>query len=100
MNVKEAVRTASEHVADLFAEQGLHHVGLEEVTFDDPAGAWKVTIGFYRDMDKWHGLASAVSGQPEGWKKRTFKLVEIDDASGRIKSVKHRRFNGDRPDAG
>lgn len=100
MDVKEAVRAANDYVAELFAEQGLKHIGLEEVVFDDRSGKWKVTIGFFREMDRLHGLAAAVGGQPAGWKRRTFKSVEIDDASGTVESVKHRRFNGDAPDAG
>ncbi len=102
MNVKEAVQAAEAYVIDLFSGQGLKHVGLEEVAFDDRNGAWKVTIGFFRDMDMRRGLPAALAAgqRQEDWKARTYKSVEIDDATGKIKSVKNRRLNGDLPDAG
>ena len=46
MDVKEAVSIAKRYVTDLFAEEAITHVGLEEVVFDEQSGDWKVTIGF------------------------------------------------------
>ena len=35
MDVKQAVQTAKEHVAHLFADEHISNVGLEEVEFSD-----------------------------------------------------------------
>ena len=35
MDVKQAVRTAKEHVVELFADEPIENVGLEEVEFDE-----------------------------------------------------------------
>ena len=57
MNVKEAVRTAKEYVAELYADEPASHVGVEEVVFDEPDNAWKVTVGFFRPWDEKLGLS-------------------------------------------
>lgn len=88
MDVKEAVRTAREYVTETFADEDIRYVGLEEVTFDDAAGAWKVTIGFFRPWNQLHGLQADTLGP--GWKERSFKIVQIDDGTGRVVSMTHR----------
>ncbi len=95
MDVKEAVRMAREYTTELFADDGIENVGLEEVVFDDAEKAWKVTIGFSRPWDRMEpGLASelkrAATGAPPTWKGRSFKVVQIDDDTGRVVSMTHR----------
>ncbi len=94
MDVKEAVQTAKAHIADLYADESIQHVGLEEVTFDNEFDAWKVTIGFFREWDKRSkpssGLAVRVSGETPDWKRRAFKVVRIDNETGEIRSMTHR----------
>ena len=53
MDVKDAVNAAKTYVAQLFADEGLSNLGLEEVEFDDGSGAWRVTVGFSRPWDRW-----------------------------------------------
>ena len=94
MNVKKAARTAADYVADLFAEEGIQHIGLEEITFDDEKNVWNVTIGFFRELDRFTGLAAAIGsrsddGEPR-WRKRTFKIVSVDDGTGKVLSLTHR----------
>ena len=50
MDVKEAVRTAITHVADVYSEEGISHIGLEEVEYDEINSQWNVTVGFARDV--------------------------------------------------
>ena len=68
MNVKEAARAAAAYVEELFAEEGIEHIGLEEVTFDDLKDVWNVTIGFYRELDRLVGLAAAGSPAMPRWR--------------------------------
>ncbi|MCE2448270.1 MAG: hypothetical protein J4F35_07775 [Candidatus Latescibacteria bacterium] len=51
MDVKEAVQTARAYIADLFADENVKHVGLEEVEFDDLSKVWHITIGFSRPWE-------------------------------------------------
>ena len=41
MNVKEAVRAANKYITELFADEEVQDLGLEEVVFDETANAWK-----------------------------------------------------------
>ena len=43
MDVKQAVQTAKEHVAHLFADEPIMDVGLEEVEFDEVDKVWAGT---------------------------------------------------------
>ena len=95
MDVKEAVRMARAYTAELFADDGIENVGLEEVVFDDEEKAWKVTLGFSRPWDRIEpGLAAELkrlsAGAPPTWKRRSFKVVQIDDDTGRVVSMTHR----------
>ena len=62
MDVKEAAKLAKEYVADLFAEEGIGNVGLEEIELGADCGSWVVTVGFSRPWDQ-GGLATITLGQ-------------------------------------
>jgi hypothetical protein len=87
MNVKEAVQTAKEHVVDLFDGEDIDFVGLEEVVFDDESNHWLITIGFSRPWDRPKTLSAALREEPL---RRSYKTVHIDDADGRVISLKDR----------
>ena len=91
MDVKQAVRTAKEHVAEVFADESIANVGLEEVEFDELNQVWAITIGFSRPWEHPGSVFRALDGTP---RPRTFKIVRIEDNSGRVQSVKHRHVSG------
>ena len=86
MDVKQAVQTAKEHVAHLFADEPIMNVGLEEVEFHELDKVWAITVGFSRS---WGGVGDILL-------PRTYKIVRIQDESGRVESVKHRDVTGSR----
>ncbi len=88
MDVKAAVKLAKEHVLDLFAEENISNLGLEEVQRDSEHGCWLVTLGFSRPWDEPRNtLASlAQSNLPH----RSYKIVYIDDKAEQVKGVKNR----------
>lgn len=93
MDVKLAVDLAKKYVKDLFENEGIFDVGLEEVEFDDRAQKWNVTIGFSRPWDKpvtGIGEGLAALAQQIASPKRAYKVVRIDDASRRIEALKNR----------
>ena len=95
MDVKEAARVANKYVKDLFVNEDIVHVGLEEVVYDESTGTWNVTIGFFRSWDIIQNVGDFLKGKsfdsPE-WKKRSYKVVKIDDETGQVKSLTHRAF--------
>ena len=86
MDVKEAVQAAKKHVAEIFADESIANVGLEEVEFDEMEQAWVITIGFSRFWGRIGDVVRALDGNAA----RTFKIVRIEDKTGRVQSVKHR----------
>ncbi len=87
MNVKEAAKLAKDYVADLFSEEGINNVGLEEIELGDDRQFWEVTIGFSRPWDH-GGLATVTLGQ-KGL-RRSYKVLRIDNTNGNVASVKDR----------
>lgn len=90
MDVREAVAKAREYISDVYAEEEIRHVGLEEVRFDDATNAWKVTIGFFRAWSEIAPSPLQMLGDRSNWKRRAFKVIQIDDGSGRVVSMTHR----------
>jgi len=86
MEVKHAVVVAKQHVSDLFAPEDITNVGLEEIEVDEKRDEWQVTIGFARPWDG-QGTFAAAAGLA---RRRTYKIVVISDASGRVLAVRHR----------
>ena len=87
MDVKEAVGRAKEYLGDLFEDEQIMNVGLEEVVFEDVSNIWKITIGFSRPWDQKGPLvATLVEGHPA----RSYKVLSINDDSGRVESLMDR----------
>jgi hypothetical protein len=88
MDVKEAVATAKKYLADVFAQEGISNLGLEEVEFDDQLREWRVTLGFLRSWDSNNPLANVIglrSNLP-----RSYKVVHIPENTTRVPSIKNR----------
>lgn len=84
VDVKLATKTAKEYVVDLFADEQIDHVGLEEVRFDQSSDVWEITIGFSRPWDR--GPLKILPDPAQ----RSYKVVRINDTDGRVMSVVHR----------
>ena len=87
MDVKEAARTAKDYIADLFADERITNVGLEEIEKETNQRFWSVTVGFSRPWDN-RGSVSTIIGQTG--LRRSYKLLRIDDETGAVHSVKDR----------
>ena len=90
MDVKEAVATAKKYVGELFTQEGITNLGLEEIEFDEQAGEWRVTVGFSRPWDSVGGFASIAERINP---RRSYKIVRISDRTGTVVSVKNRDVN-------
>jgi hypothetical protein len=89
LDVKEAVLKAKKYAAEIFADEGITNLGLEEVVFD--AGTWRITVGFSRAWDKPTGPSGiATIGQIIAGPTRTYKVIEIRDSTEQIVAVKNR----------
>ena len=88
MNVKDIVKYAINHINDLFADENISNLGLEEVEFNSDIGEWEVTVGFSRPWDYPKGSLATITG--EGKANRTYKIITVKDISGEVISVKNR----------
>lgn len=90
MNVKEIVKHAMDHIYDLFRDEKITNLGLEEVEFNTDIGEWEVTVGFSRPWDYPDATLTVLAAVRSV--KRTYKIVTIKDANGEVISVKNRPF--------
>lgn len=88
MDVKEAVRTAKSYIADIFEDEQITRVGLEEIEFDSAKAEWLVTIGFNRAWDANNARTSALTSQI--YRNRSFKVVRIKSYSGEVSAISDR----------
>ena len=88
MDVKEAVRTAKDYLVDLFDGENITDIGLEEVVFNDDSDNWNITIGFSRPWDTRNNVVAALR------LRRSYKVISIDDNTGRVESLTDRVLNG------
>lgn len=93
MEAQSVIAIAKGHVKDIFADEDVVNIGLEELDYDQAKGIWKVTIGFSRpwDANTPNMLNNALNVPPL---RRTYKIVTIDDASGRFLGVSNRETQG------
>ena len=86
MEAKEATAAARDYIIDLFSDEEVMHIGLEEVVYHRASGEWRITYGFVRVWDK-RGELGIKMGAPA---PRSYKVVSIDDGSGQVISLKDR----------
>ncbi len=89
MQVRAAVEIAKGYVLDLFGEDGLAGLRLEEVELGAD-GVWNVTVGFTRPLVLTGGLADTLAGLGGPMGPRTYRLVRVRDDDGGVLSVKIR----------
>ena len=84
MNAKEAVSAAKFFIQDMFADEQIEDLGLEEVEYEEIANFWYVTVGFSRPWDK-----NALTDMQRTGLRRSYKVVTISDNTGEVISVKN-----------
>lgn len=96
LEVKDAVRLAKRHIAELFADEKIADLGLEEVVYNDEEKSWEITIGFSRPWQKFSAFDamtqgfSHLRGNPNA--AREYKVVKIREGDSHITAVKIRDF--------
>ena len=86
MDVKDVTRTAREYITDLFADEQITNLGLEEVVYDVDSEQWRITFGFARPWDRQGDM-----GVRMGLKApRAYKVVRVDDSNGRVVALTDR----------
>ncbi len=85
MKPSQAVQKAKEFVLELFKDEPIARVGLEELVFKDAEALWEVTIGFQRVWESDSPNLRGLLREP----RRTYKTVSMRDDGSAI-SLTHR----------
>jgi hypothetical protein len=86
MDARQAIAVARSYVLEVFSDEGVEDVGLEEVEYDETKDIWRVTLGFSRPWDQMRsGLLGTGPAQP----RRSFKVVSLGSDGG-VVSLKDR----------
>jgi hypothetical protein len=94
IEVKQAVEAAARYTAELFAQEGILDVRLEEVELSEDEGTWHVTLSFLRKRKASSSLeealrAGSLVGTPMD---RDFKVLSVRASDGVVTSVKIRQL--------
>ena len=99
MNVKEAVKAAKNYILEVFADEQISDLGLEEVEFEDEMRCWHITIGFSRPWNRSASNSNFVEEKLELLERmrrtalrRSYKVVTIKDGTGEVISVTNREL--------
>lgn len=84
MDVKEAVALAKRYIADVFTDEEVENLRLEEIEFDKKSKIWSVTLSFSRP---WGGSFGDFAPR-----RYDYKVVRIADADRNVLSVKNREI--------
>ncbi len=103
VDVKQAVKAASEFVKGLYEPDELVDLALEEVELSNDETNWLVTIGFTRRLTEpisetvvrsagspFGWLANSQSEQSQKYAIREYKIIRVDATTGDAKSMKIR----------
>ena len=91
MEAKDAISIAKDYIADIYNDEGVFNIGLEEIEYND--GTWEVTIGFSR---KWDRPPTNIFSNPgighvdHRALARTYKIVEVNEYDKTVRGVRNR----------
>ena len=87
VDVKQAVRSAESYARELFGDDGLPHLRVEEVQLSEDGRRWNVTLGWAETAVRHPGLVLNGSMQKL---PRVYKLFEVDVENGQVHAMKIR----------
>ncbi len=90
MDAKEAIAKARSYLLDLYADEQVTNLGLEEVEYDPSRAAWAVTLGFSRPWNTPASRAQEVLVSLGGISalKRSYKVFTVAD-DGTVLAMKN-----------
>lgn len=90
IDAKAAVRAAMEYLMDVYSQEQIADVLLEEIDTSKGGGSWLVTLSFYRPQEPFAaGTLGHVFGAANV-SKRQYKVINVDKNTGTIHAMKMR----------
>ncbi len=90
MEHKQAVAVAKRYVADIYEEEAISNLGVEEIEFDDQSKLWAIRVAFSRPWNTPRTRAQEILesiGSQAPSLKRTSKVITVTE-DGRVVSMK------------
>lgn len=87
MDVKQVIASAKRHALDVFDEEQISNLGVEEV--DREGDLWRITLGLSRPWDRTRPAFVAMVGE-EKPARRSYHVFTIDDKDGGLVSARLR----------
>jgi hypothetical protein len=91
MNVKDAIAAAKKYVNEVYADEHLSNLGLEEAEYDETSEQWVITLGFSRPWNVPRSAAQKLLAElgTDMPGRRSYKVVSVTK-TGRVTSMKSR----------
>ena len=89
LNVREAVLKSRNFIKDLYVNEPIGEVRVEEIELEEHEGKWYVTIGFIRLWDRPSSAIAEARGKSKE-SNRVHKSVGIRDSDGEVVSMTDR----------
>lgn len=89
IDVKEAVKIAQDYIGELYSDEEIRDLTLEEVEISQDDKFWIVTIGFTRPMSQPLNPIEAMSGPKFS---RFQKELMIDAESRLVRAMKNKKL--------
>jgi hypothetical protein len=90
IDAKTAVGNAVAYVSDMYKDEHITDVLLEEIEMNEAETAWRVTVGFTRVMPMNPLLAGDLAKMFSLKGDRLYKVIEVDAVNGAVRSMKIR----------
>ena len=93
VDLKEAVQEAKKYIKQLFSDEKIYDLLLEEVEKSEDEKYWLVTIGFEVESQLNKNTSSFVDAlaiTPRKVYRRVYRTIEIDSETGEMVSMKGR----------
>lgn len=88
IDVKMAVGLAQKYIRELYADEKITGLSLEEVELTGDEKCWLVTLSFYAISRGGLGVIAGIVAPGQSVQK--FKIVKLDATTGQVKSMKIR----------
>ena len=91
MDVKQAIMAAKAYVSEVYADETISNLGLEETEYDDTHQQWHITVAFSRPWNTPRSRAQEALENLGGVSalKRSYKIVSLRQ-DGSVLAMKDR----------
>ena len=91
IDAKKAVSLAMAYINDIYQNEQILDPLLEEIEMNETETVWRVTVSFARQSAAGNlAGAGAIAAMFPQRLPRLYKVIEVDSATGRIRSMKIR----------